>query len=205
MSNVNDLRLWAHVAEVDGLDVIQLPAYGTKEAAEQGVAMYGEQYRARVRVVPLVPELPMPINIPPQAAPELWAVHVQGPDELYAAFSREDADQHAAVLNALPVPPGVNAGSLGAVVIRSPWSEAEHWRYLAEQERDHKNDLIAAELERGQLRAEVEALRTDAERYRWLSEFTDQSPQAIEHLPCSDGDLLDDVIDAALAAKDGQP
>lgn len=248
MAENNDLRLWVHVAEVDGLDVIQLPAYGTKEAAEQGVAMYGEQYRARVRVVPLAPELPMPINIPPlaapdlqpcawlvtgspvfrdtvvmsealarehvarradgsrvvplaplsslvahhadvreaakayrrgadvasvesgfiagaewqrsqaSAAPELWAVHVQGPDELYAAFSREDADQHVAALNALPMPPGMKADALGAVVIRSPWSEAEHWRYLAEQERDHKNDLIAAALKRqGQLKGDGDA------------------------------------------------
>lgn len=38
----------------------------------------------------------------------------------------------------------------------------------------------------------------DAARYRWLREFIDQSPQAIEHLPCSDGDLIDDVIDAEM-------
>lgn len=56
MTENNNLSLWAHVAEVDGLDVIQLPAYGTKEAAEQGLSMYGEQYRDRVRVVPLVPQ-----------------------------------------------------------------------------------------------------------------------------------------------------
>lgn len=197
MTENNNLRLWVHVAEVDGLDVIQLPAYGTKEAAEQGLSLYGEQDRARVRVVPLAPELPMPINIPPQAAPELWAVHVQGPDELYAAFSREDADQHAAVLNALPVPPGVNAGSLGAVVIRSPWSEAEHWRYLAEQERDHKNDLIAAELERDQLRAEVEALRelaAECADYLDYNSMTNIASGSILHRK---------LRDAAMAAKDG--
>lgn len=30
------------------------------------------------------------------AQDERWAVHAQGPDELYAAFSREDAEQPAA-------------------------------------------------------------------------------------------------------------
>ncbi|HCE5819534.1 hypothetical protein [Pseudomonas aeruginosa] len=70
--------------------------------------------------------------------PELWAVHAQGSDELYAAFSREDAEKHAAELNALPMPEGI---AVGAVVVPSPWPEAEHWKYLAEQERDHKNEI----------------------------------------------------------------
>lgn len=43
-----------------------------------------------------------------------------------------------------------------------------------------------------------DGLSRDAGRYRWLREFIDHSPQAIEHLPCSDGDLIDDVIDAAM-------
>ena len=71
---------------------------------------------------------------------ELWAVHAQGPDELYAAFSREDAEQHAAALNALPMPAGIQ---VSAVVIASPWSAAEHWKYLAEQEREHAAELKA--------------------------------------------------------------
>ncbi|MDS9793272.1 hypothetical protein [Pseudomonas aeruginosa] len=70
--------------------------------------------------------------------PELWAVHAQGPDELYAAFSREDAEKHAAELNALPMPEGI---TVDAVVVSSPWPPAEHWQYLAEQERDHKNEI----------------------------------------------------------------
>ncbi len=70
--------------------------------------------------------------------PELWAVHAQGPDELYAAFTREDAEKHAAELNALPMPEGI---AVGAVVVPSPWPDAEHWKYLAEQERDHKNEI----------------------------------------------------------------
>lgn len=69
---------------------------------------------------------------------ELWAVHAQGPDDLYAAFCREDAEKHAAELNALPMPEGI---SVGAVVIPSPWSAAEHWQYLAEQEREHKDAI----------------------------------------------------------------
>ncbi|HEC1008534.1 hypothetical protein [Pseudomonas aeruginosa] len=73
---------------------------------------------------------------PEAERPELWAVHAQGPDELYAAFNRGDAEKHAAELNCLPVPVSVSA-----VVIPSPWPPAEHWQYLAEQERDHKNEI----------------------------------------------------------------
>lgn len=73
---------------------------------------------------------------------ELWAVHAQGPDDLYAAFSREDAEKHAAELNRLPMPEGI---SVGAVVIPSPWPEAEHWKYLAEQEREHGDAARAAQ------------------------------------------------------------
>nr|WP_256595761.1 hypothetical protein [Pseudomonas sp. RW407] len=69
---------------------------------------------------------------------ELWAIHAQGPDDLYAAFNREDAEKHAAELNALPMPEGI---SVGAVVIPSPWTPAEHWQYLAEQEREHKDAI----------------------------------------------------------------
>jgi|GEM_PF-1474217 len=74
------------------------------------------------------------------AQDELWAVHAQGPDELYAAFGRDDAEQHAAALNALPMPAGIQ---VSATVIASPWSAAEHWKYLAEQEREHAAELKA--------------------------------------------------------------
>lgn len=71
---------------------------------------------------------------------DLWAVHAQGPDDLYAAFSREDAEQHAAALNALSIPGGIQ---VAAVVVPSPWSAAEHWKYAAEQEREHATELKA--------------------------------------------------------------
>jgi len=77
---------------------------------------------------------------PAPAQDELWAVHAQGPDELYAAFGRDDAEQHAAALNALPMPAGIQ---VSATVIASPWSAAEHWKYLAEQEREHAAELKA--------------------------------------------------------------
>ncbi|MCT5773606.1 hypothetical protein LZM85_07800 [Pseudomonas aeruginosa] len=82
---------------------------------------------------------------------ELWAVHAQGPDELYAAFSREDAEKHAAELNALPMPEGI---AVGAVVVPSPWPEAEHWKYLAEQEREHVDVARAALAQPSQAQAE---------------------------------------------------
>ena len=72
------------------------------------------------------------------AQDELWAVHAQGPDDLYAAFSREDAEQHAEALNALPMPAGIQ---VSAGVIASPWPAAEHWKYLAEQEREYATEV----------------------------------------------------------------
>ncbi|MEI1262991.1 hypothetical protein [Pseudomonas aeruginosa] len=84
---------------------------------------------------------PCPAHPAEQAEAErsaLWAVHAQGPDELYAAFSRENAEKHAAELNALPMPEGI---AVGAVVVPSPWPAVQHWQYLAEQEQDHKNEI----------------------------------------------------------------
>ncbi|MDH0906474.1 hypothetical protein N5C65_03355 [Pseudomonas aeruginosa] len=106
---------------------------------------------------------------PEQAEAErsaLWAVHAQGPDELYAAFSREDAEKHAAELNALPMPEGI---AVGAVVVPSPWPAVQHWQYLAEQEQDHKNE-IAGRLRQherivGELRAVITQLRQHKNDY----------------------------------------
>ncbi|WP_178118399.1 MULTISPECIES: zinc finger-like domain-containing protein [unclassified Pseudomonas] len=73
------------------------------------------------------------------AAEQLWAVHAQGPDDLYAAFSGEEAEAHAAELNALPCWAGI---SVSAVVIESPWPAVEHWKYLVEQDREHNNAAV---------------------------------------------------------------
>lgn len=65
-------------------------------------------------------------------------------------------------------------------------------------------DERMAEVKIGELRGLIARLRAaekDASRYRWLREFIDQSPQAIEHLPCSDGDLIDEVIDLRMEQK----
>lgn len=71
-----------------------------------------------------------------------WAVHAQGPDELWAAESREQAEQHAAELNALP--DQTDSIKVNAVVIPSPWSEVQHWKTLAEQWRHEAEDRIAS-------------------------------------------------------------
>lgn len=97
--------------------------------------------------------MPTPANVPSeewlhvaaQAEPapaqdELWAVHAQGPDELYAAFSRADAEQHADALNDLPMPEGIR---VSALVVPSPWPAAEHWKYAAELEREYAKELKA--------------------------------------------------------------
>lgn len=78
------------------------------------------------------------------ATEHLWAVHAQGPDELWAAESHEAAEQHAAALNALPGQ--TDTIKVNAIVIRSPWSEVEHWKTLAEQWRHEAEDRIASVL-----------------------------------------------------------
>lgn len=93
-----------------------------------------------------------------EAAPvgELWAVHAQGPDDIYPAFSRDDAERHAAELNALPMPEGI---AVSAVVIQSPLPAAEHWKCLAEQEREHCEAIQAgAAYQRAQQPQSAEAV-----------------------------------------------
>lgn len=95
-----------------------------------------------------LPSLPCDVMLPPatiiRPAPteQLWAVHAQGPDELWAAESREEAEHHAAALNALPGQ--TDTIKVNAVVIPSPWSEVEHWKTLAEQWRNEAEDRIAS-------------------------------------------------------------
>lgn len=59
-------------------------------------------------------------------------------------------------------------------------------------------DLAA---ERDKLRAEVEALRKDAERYRWIKECDHEEVDIVIENPSDD---LDSAIDAAMAAKEGE-
>ena len=108
------------------------------------------------------------------AQDELWAVHAQGPDELYAAFSRADAEQHAAALNALPMPDDIH---VSAVVIVSPWSAAEHWKYLAEQEREHATDLRAIATRPAQTEQQPVAWRRVVERLIANVEIFDERPR----------------------------
>ena len=56
----------------------------------------------------------------------LYVVYAQGPDDLYAAASKEEADTLAAKQNELM--PMANC-----IVIVSPWAPVEHWKTLAEQ------------------------------------------------------------------------
>lgn len=71
-----------------------------------------------------------------------WAVHAQGQDELWATESREQAEQHASELNALPGQ--TDSIKVNAVVVPSPWSEVDHWKTLAEQWRYEAEDRIAS-------------------------------------------------------------
>lgn len=56
----------------------------------------------------------------------LYVVHAQGPDDLYAAATKEEAETLAAQQNEL-VP------LAKCIVIVSPWSPVDHWKTLAEQ------------------------------------------------------------------------
>lgn len=62
----------------------------------------------------------------PEETEVLYVVHAQGPDDLYAAASKEEADTLAAKQNEL-VP------MANCIVIVSPWSPVDHWKILAEQ------------------------------------------------------------------------
>ncbi|MDG9785257.1 hypothetical protein, partial [Metapseudomonas otitidis] len=112
----------------------------------------------------------------PHEQAELWAVHVEGPDDLYAAFSREDAERHASELNAIQIPElGV---SISAVVIPSPWGAVEHWQYMAEQEREHVESMraaLSAPPAAGWTRAEQhDDISGDFEGYCWIDGRTGQ-------------------------------
>lgn len=71
----------------------------------------------------------------PQTTPELWCVHIPGPDDLYAAVSREEAQKHADALNAAisrfyqKNPRTENHPSevaMTAVVVPWPWDAVSH-------------------------------------------------------------------------------
>lgn len=77
----------------------------------------------------------------------LWAVHVQGPDDMIAMTSRATAEQHASEINTL-----YEAQSLGregtlprmqAIVVPSPWTALEHWRHCAETQEQWIEELEA--------------------------------------------------------------
>lgn len=91
----------------------------------------------RKHVAPLISEIER-LSAPKQAPLEqLYAVHAQGPDELFAATCLEVAQKHARDLNVL------HGGMVSAKVIDSPWSPAEHWKTLAEQNQHMIDDLRA--------------------------------------------------------------
>ena len=116
---------------------------------------------------------------PAPAQDERWAVHAQGPDELYAAFSREDAEQHAAALNTLSMPAGIQ---VSAIVVESPWPAAEHWKYLAEQERDHVAELRARVTRPTQTEQQPVA-------WRWMYNGESDGPYAFNY-PLPDDDVV---------------
>lgn len=140
----------------------------------------------------------------PHEQAELWAVHVEGPDDLYAAFSREDAERHASELNAIPTPDGI---SISAVVIPSPWGAVEHWQYLAEQEREHVESMRAAlsapPAADGSEPAEVLAARLISERSAVLGHPVPWA-QAIE-ITATITKMADEEKAALLALDDAPP
>lgn len=81
-----------------------------------------------------------------------------------------------------------------------------------QEDRDSQQRVCIAEMEKvNQLRAEVEALKKDAERYRWLRMadwwnsplcvIRDPKQQAKPGTDCPSRDRLDEAIDAALQGE----
>jgi len=91
----------------------------------------------------------------PEETEVLYVVHAQGPDDLYAAASKEEADTLAAKQNEL-VP------MAKCIVIVSAWSPVDHWKTLAEQNAEDANYLRngwQADLDRlNAAKAEITAL-----------------------------------------------
>lgn len=72
---------------------------------------------------------------------ELWCVHVEGPDDLYAAESKEAAQQHADALNAtiaraIAADPSGHWQLCNAVVAPWPYSTESHAADLLRHAKD---------------------------------------------------------------------
>lgn len=85
-------------------------------------------------------------------------------------------------------------------------------RHFALQIKDRADDkkldeclsegIAMLEAERDQYRAEVEALRKDAERYRWLRNRGGSTFRVLETGALAKGEFYDAAIDAAMSAKE---
>lgn len=116
-----------------------------------------------------------------KATPGDWWIDSHG----HSMVSHDDGTTHT-VFQAMPlVKPAARHPETGNL---SHWPNDWDASYIATACPQNIQGLISR----------LRAAEKDAARYRWLREFIDQSPQAIEHLPCSDGDLIDEVIDAAM-------
>lgn len=91
---------------------------------------------------------------------ELWAVQASEPDELYPMHDRQAAELFAAVTNDVR---GLQGMPVTAKVVRSPWSELEHWQGLAKREAQwvgEAQELLAAALQRnGELEEQLSKAR----------------------------------------------
>lgn len=79
---------------------------------------------------------------------DLWAVHVEGPDDIYPQLNRASAEKSAAEINDSIEKSAISKNSelapaCKAVVIPSPLSEVEHWKCLAEESSEQINELRA--------------------------------------------------------------
>lgn len=83
----------------------------------------------------------------PEINETLYAMHAQGPDSIYAASSKEDAEAMTTAQNEqVPL--------AKCIVIVSPWAPVDHWKTLAEQNADDAKYLRAgwiADIERNKV------------------------------------------------------
>ena len=76
----------------------------------------------------------------------LWAVHIQGPDDIVAMISKKAADAYASEINTAYEAEALSRNGalpyMHAIVTPSPWLAAEHWRRCAQIQEEWISELM---------------------------------------------------------------
>lgn len=133
----------------------------------------------------------------PEESELLSVFHAQGPDELYAAASKEKTDTMASTQNE-QVP------MAKCIVITSPWAPVEHWKTLAEQNAEDAKQLRwgwKADLKRlNAAKVEITALSknvTDMTREDFAATLNNLRRMGAKHVHDKADVSLQDAMDLA--------